>query len=905
MPGNKLASHHISTFGKILARPGLILVILFTTSFMFGASAQASAPSSANITLQMTAGFNAITRVGYWLPVQILLKNHENHAFSGTLSLQTFTGLLGPLMPSVVSPQRFEETIALSPGEEKHISLTLPFNVDPFNPRGVMAHLLDEHGKVLATQAQNVRTLSSGDVFVGLLSDRSTGLSALNAVMLPGQLNTVVTTPLDANTLPSMSTILQNFDVIVLDDFTTSELKPAQILALQTWVNQGGVLVEVGGPEWQRTLSGLPPDLLPVIGRATWDIPAGTHLLPPGSITVPSAGQQPGADAVSEPIPVSLASTRSPGEKGQGSPSASETVMAVGSIPLLVQARQGQGTLCYLAFDPARPPLANWQGASTLWQHLLQRTLGDQLLISTMAPKYTSGPGGLLARGGILRALQPDLWFATLILVCLLFGYIVLLGPVRILLIRRLKLNYAYWNWRIVVSSIIICSLLTYGIASYQKGAALVNNSFSIMQLNQSGSAAHITTYLGVFVPNQGDFKVQFPSAHLPQPVSSPLLAAASMQTELNPSTPITYQSHETDVNLLNSGLWTFHPLVSEQDRHLHGAITTHLALQDQRLIGTISNTLATSLSDVYILIPHNVISIGHLPAGATQRLNIPLPSISTQANPLLANQIASHNGLPANYYPYTDGNQPRTEAQRHVALLSALNGAGFSFYPCNGSCTTNAILNLNKSLIITPRPGAPNVGLENGNDPLLLNGSPATLLGWADQPLDEVNNVTINGGNPRGFHENLIQMPLNIDITSTQHIPPDLISGRVVDVQGTQGNNVEMIQPGIYTMITGDLNFEFDLSNVIGPALHGLSITVPNTLDHLTPRMVSSHVQASLYNWQTGNWDTFPLLRYTLTTSDIGSYLNADGHVLLQITNQKAPQGTVILSRPSLNPIS
>src|SRR5207253_5687098 len=91
------------------------------------------------------------------------------------------------------------------------------------------------------------------DLFIGLLADADANFDPLRSVSLPNQSGSPTTSTLDATTMPTQAAALENFDVIVLDDFNSSALSHAQIAALRTWVNQGGVLIEVGGQNRQRT----------------------------------------------------------------------------------------------------------------------------------------------------------------------------------------------------------------------------------------------------------------------------------------------------------------------------------------------------------------------------------------------------------------------------------------------------------------------------------------------------------------------------------------------------------------------------------------------------------------------------------------------------------------------------
>ncbi len=849
------------------------------------------------LSLALDAGLDATARIGYWIPVRVTVSNDGSTPFTGTVLARVFSGFrrIATVTDTVLSSEQFEEAVTVESGTQKLVTLYMPFDVvGPINYRGIQADLLDSHGQVVATQDQRIFTLNSGNVLVGTLSDTGTNFDALNRASLPSAASSLLLSSFDATTLPTQTSVLDNLDAIVLADFTTSTLKPAQLAALATWVNRGGVLIEVGGPAWQRTLGGLPPDLLPIAVQNTSTLPAGTPLLPPDQQT-----------ATRDVIPISIATLAQ-----QGASSSGETVLTSGTTPLLIQAHRGQGVICYLAFDPTQPPLLNWSGTSRLWGQILLRTLGDHLLLSSIAPHYSGGPGAILARGGILPILQPGIGFAILLLVLLLITYALVLGPMRLWLVWRFK--RPLWSWRIILSAIVVFSLLAYGIAFYQHRASLIDNSVSIIQLNENVSSleapAHITTYMGLFVPNEGNFRVRIPGTpqlQLAQPIADlPLLTNVPMASDDSAST-VVYGPNETNVELQGLSLWTFHGLVSEQDRQLHGSLLTHLQLHNRMLVGTITNTLDTSLNDVYVLLPHSFVTIGHLAAGQAEQINLPLQSglpgatskrISPQnTSPLLADLIATSSGLSASYYPYDNGGLPRTEFQRPMALLSSLSGACFTYIPCGGPCITHGTLD--KSTIVSTPPALPTIHLTNGSDPLLLPGASATLIGWAEQPLDGTDNITINDTQPHGFHDNMIQMPLNIGLSVPLNMP-DVLTGQVIAVQGYDLANV---LPDIYTLSTGSLTFEFTLPGDARFHGRGFTITTPDAPSTGQDTGIN-YFQLHLYNWQTDSWDTIVLNHYMFSTTNTTAYIGPDGRVLLQVANQNTTVGMLFLGKPSLS---
>jgi hypothetical protein len=890
-----MQDHHYAWLQPKATLKLLVGCWLALTFFLLLSTAQTSAHVAdkpvSNLTLQLDVGFNSFYRIGYWTPVRVTLGN-TGADFSGTLAINTFSGLSRAGPGTTISPWSFAEPMTLAQGTQKLITLIAPLYMGPFPPHGVVARLLDRHGRTIITQEATPEYLNPGDIFVGIFSDHNAGFSPLSTVTLPNRYSSIVLAPLDATTMPTTTTVLSSFDIIIFDGFATSMLSRAQLSTLQAWVNQGGALIEVGGAAWQRTLKPLPSELLPMEVNGTTTIPAGTHLLPLGG----AAGQQLPADTLKEPIVASTATLRT---QGPGSSFGGETILSSGTTPLLVQARHGQGMICYLAFDPALPPFVSWSAIDTLWKRLLFRAVGEQALIGN-ARAFSSGPGQILARGGLLQILQPAPLLSPWIIGLLLLSYIAIIGPVRILVVRRLK--RPAWGWRIMMSSIVIFALLSYGLSFYQRGASLLDNSFSLVQLSADGSPAHVTTFHGVFVPTQGDFQVHLPGNSLALPMPNQLVPTGPIFTEDDPRATIIPASNGERVNLPDLGIWPFHTLISEQDRQLQGGIIASLSLQNNRLVGSVTNTLDASLNEVYVLLPHSFVSLGHLSAGETQQVNLPVESALSKPGATLADAIAVTNGLPASYFPYDQNQQPSSEFQRHLAILSAFSGTGtgFAFSPCGGPCIRQAIVS--KGTIILIPPGTPpNVSLPNGRDPLLLNGTPATLIGWADRPLDAINDITINGSTPHGFHDDLVQAPLSINVAGTLNVPPNIITGYLID---EQDSDAEDTAPDTYSLSTGSVTFEFALPNTRQLRSSSLTLSEPNALDSPHPQTgPGPHIdviQAHLYNWQTMSWDSIALTSWTFTTTDTAAYIGPGGRVLLQIANSD-PSGLLIFGKPWL----
>lgn len=881
-----------------------LAITIVLTYFFFPANASANTTYTAFTTqratsvvngpvLQVTAGFNARFRDGNWIPVQINLSNNGAD-FDGTISINAPIPYNGPGTTSSV----YSEPISLANGTQKQVIIDIPVNLGgQGNVQDIHVNLLDSSGNVVRSQISKVSALGQNDIFTGILSDQNTGFSPLYSIALPNQGGSMIVEALNASNLPDTASILKNFDLLVLDNFTTSNLSAAQLTALQSWVDQGGALIEAGGPEWRRTLSSLPTSLLPVAVTGTGTLPAGTSLLP---VISPA---QTGQSQINATVPISVGTLA----QGNAANTQSTTILSTGTTPLIVQSKQGQGIVCYLAFDPTLAPVVTWSGTNTLWHELALRLLGDKMLGSNnlYAPggsSLTSGLGGLLQ--GLLTNNLPSPW----LLLALLLGYLVILGPVRFLIIRWRKRRD--WSWRIVLVSIVVFSLLTYGLAVQQKGTTVLSNSVSVIRLNQGSTLAHISTFVGVFVPNQGNYQVHIPANGLVQPSDDQYDPTNSSGQD----TTISSTPNGTNVNLQGVKIWTLRSLVSERDHQMHGGIDSHLTYQNYRLTGTVTNTLGYALSDVYILMINSYVRIGSLAADQTMQVNENMHTFGANSNMSIADQLAQSYNLPTPYSSYiSSGNTPQNEMQRHLAILSALSGGGSNgivYSSCGGAVCSVPMRAGGVNIVSQGKffysGGGPGPGTASGSDPLLLANAPATLIGWANQPVDTAQNVTINGSTPTGLQETLLQTPLNLHLSGALHLPPSFIQGQIVDIQGT---NVQS-QYGVYTITTGSITFEFTVPGSNGLHINSLTVSQPSNqqqtygpIQNGTGTAVdASHLHAYLYNWQTGTWDAFKLKNLNLSTTNVGAYVGPARRVLVQYANQESAIGTIYFGKPSLD---
>jgi len=871
----------------ITASCGIVLAALVLALV----SALGSTPAStagAKPAFQVNIGFDGRYKNGTWIPVHVTLSN-AGADFTGTLSIDPSSAL----SPLGSASTLYQSNITLPTGAQKQITLYIPFNSGlPGEYQSLDIQLLDTHGRLIQTQSALLHALDTEDVFVGLLSDQPGDFGTLNSVDLPNRNATIVTAALNASNFPTSAAALDNFDMLVLDNFTTSSLNRDQLGALQAWIERGGALVEVGGLSWLRSLEPLPANLVPVDVTATGVLSDGVSLLP---LTGPPAKTDRMPDTLSVPIPISTAAA-------VATSSGSTTLLSSGATPLLVQRQQGHGLLYYLAFDPTLGPLAGWSGTRLLWQNLLLRTLGDQLLPpnsgAPVLPASGTANGTLtpdiplvsISMQNVLRAMLPHTLPLPWPLIGLLIGYLLVLGPLRALTIQKLGRR---WSWHIVLCTFVVFSGIAYGLALHEKNTAIVSNSISILQFNQDGAPTHITTYAGVFLPDQGTFRVTIPDTDLTHILPQEVAAG----TLLPQKAAISGGQGGSQVDLNGEKSWTMHTIISEQDRQLSGNIEPHLILDHGALSGTLTNTLPYSLADTYILTNKGYIHFGPLASGQTRTFRSAFRRLG-DSNATLADQIAADNGLPTPYDPSVDPPNAGTLLHQHIAMLTALSGELSSF-----TCGLN-ICSLKNSALPQQKPFADPVLLSMpGYDPLLSGETAATLIGWASQEPDATNTIAVNGALTSGIHQVFVQVPLAIKATDTLDEPPASLSAQLVAVKG---DNVQT-QPGLYLMNTGSVTFDLALPQTINVQQRALTASLlpypPDGVYQLGGGGIRTIADAqrlhlSLYNWQTGKWDTMLLRLYTFTVNQ-QAYVGPGQRILFKLENQDPSLGTFIFGTP------
>ncbi|MBV9121133.1 MAG: hypothetical protein JOZ39_10530, partial [Chloroflexi bacterium] len=311
------------------------------------AASPTGTPTSAP-TLNLQLGFGGVAKVGDWLPVTIQVSN-DGGSVGGELQIEVDDAAGGPRTRGFnLRPPTIYTVPATLPSHSRK-----QYQIDvflPFPTKGLTAKLVTDQG-LLVQQDGQLQAISGSEVLCGTVSRNQDFFQLLKNLDLPGRQgkkpNIVALKPED---LPARQHALSSLDCLVLDNVSMSGITDDQKAALLGWVDDGGLLILAGGSGWQKTLQPLPKELLPVQVSGVRSIPSLQSL----------------SDFAHQPFKGDGPWLVSAGKLVNG------TVVAQDSgVPIMVGARQGKGTVMYLAADPTSEPLNTWSGNASLWKYML------------------------------------------------------------------------------------------------------------------------------------------------------------------------------------------------------------------------------------------------------------------------------------------------------------------------------------------------------------------------------------------------------------------------------------------------------------------------------------------------------------------------------------------------------
>jgi hypothetical protein len=443
------------------------------------------------------------------------------------------------------------------------------------------------NGASIASRTVAYLVHDAGQLVVGVLAEKPQAVvGELDLPPSPTGAAAVIV-PLTVADLPDRVEGWRALDRLIWQDIDSNTLSPGQLAALRGWIAGGGRLVIAGGTAGLGTLSKLPDDLLPYRPTSTID-------LDPGKLT-PLLGALPNGAAELPALAGTLA---------HGQP-----LVESGDRVVAATMAYGSGDVTLVGFDPTTAWLAQSQLIEDFWRGLLpQRTsdgssIGDdsQLLqaVQQLASLQLPPVGGLLI---------------------LLAAYILVVGPLNYLVLRRLDRRELAW---ISVPVLVLgFAAAAYGYGALLRGSDVVINEVAIVRGAPGTGEGRAQDYFGVFSPSRASYLVEVPGGAL-------LAAPISGDPFGNPSGVLDIvQGDPAEVRDLAVGVAQLRTVRAETATTVP-KMTANLSLAGGALKGTFENQSDERLESVAIVLGGSVAVLGDVAPHAT----VPV-TLTMQSNP-------------------------------------------------------------------------------------------------------------------------------------------------------------------------------------------------------------------------------------------------------------------------------
>lgn len=532
---------------------------------------RAAAQQQSPIVIEVSAGYDGAYRFSEWFPVTINIANDGPDV----------RGILEWSFPGQGDFKAFRRAIDLPRGSRKRVTMSV-FSRD-FARNGRIQLLSD--GVSLARQDVPLEAFDQERLLIGIVSSDPALLSSLESLSLRW-VNGASVRHLDAELLPEHTAALRGIDILFLHDIDTGALTPAQRDALILWVDLGGQLIVGGGLAGEKTAAGL-ADILPVeiTGRIV----------------------QADLSPLARLAGVSFAPTTS--ALTEARPRAGVDQLP-NDAPLIFRWHRGAGLVTFSAFDLAS--LRGWTGETRMWAQVITP-------ISIFAP-------GTVARLNNVNLLQNVLQLPALnlpsfgVVFCFLAAYILAIGPINYLVLRRLR--RMEWAWLTVPLSVLLFAGGLYTIGFGLRGGRPLLNQIAIVQGVEGHPRGFATVFEGLFSPQRATYRLSFPPD---------ILLSEANGWDNVVSGPASLVSSDTGVEaediLINIG--SIRTFLAESSIDMPLTIQSSLSSNGGVLRGQISNNGPLALEDAMIVRGDAVQQIGTLASGQSLTITFPEQSPS------------------------------------------------------------------------------------------------------------------------------------------------------------------------------------------------------------------------------------------------------------------------------------
>lgn len=586
---------------------------------------------------------NAIRR-GRFAPVHLILKN-SGKDFEGIFRLYIDGQDANTTDRTVI-----DKKIQIAAGETKEYTMLLSYTTSS----ALQTALCDNKGKVLGGNHLDKQLVMTHEGWVdttavyGCISEDSASLSYITGrdeLQAEAVQDWVLTD--DARTLDI-------FDILVINQFDTTQFSEKQIAAIDEWVRMGGTLILGTGAQPEKTLKAFSGTLLQgTIGNAS-------------KISTSFGTDMDVSELQIENMKPILSQ---------------DDAMLVGRMDY------GKGCVMVSTFDLAAVGDQLAERLQSLLYLNMSMDRKTQLINEASTDtdytfaSYSDMYGELSLRNGLRATEVNGLPNVALYAVLLLF-YAVFIGPVLYFILR--KRGKREWLWGLIPISAVVCSVLIYLIGTGTRVKHPYVNYLSQIDLSNK-EVSTMQTNMMLTSPNNDPFDLDIPEKYIiPYRFDKGYYYSGNQSSNLDYKSRMEYRDKNTLLHMENLSAFDSMSFQQKQEVETQGRVEfTDVNLSHDVLSGIVTNQSGYDLEQCCILCNGDLLSLGDLKRGESISLDQLDASVAwvQNLNTVEGGTAAHVTGYDINGYRDNDVQGLRRTVMLNRYMNVEGNAGGYYFY--------------------------------------------------------------------------------------------------------------------------------------------------------------------------------------------------------------------------------
>ncbi|MET0785256.1 MAG: hypothetical protein ABWY25_00935 [Paenisporosarcina sp.] len=566
--------------------------------FLFSFMTYSEAYAASQLDVKATAGFQNKVKHGQGLPLTLTITN-KGDEFSGDLVIDYSESY------AVGSAKAYPITIGA--GETKTINLSLPGLSDEFVYSGTSTQMFYfyegdwENGKEVSYKGnKSVRPNFYGPEsnFVLTLSESADRLRPFSSMKLNtmGDQQTIHLAQIKEFEFPTAASSYGIANFIIIDEYVLADLPEDAQQAIIDWIQTGGVVM-IGASDNVAAEAGL----------------LSTHL----PLTLSKERKEISKEVLSSFInnkefKNSISSFVA--SKNEGA----RILLQSDNNPLAAVMTVGKGAVIQTSFSLGDEPLSKESNATAFLANIIKKANVGLTTNSGMYMNHQGIKEQMTYEIGSINELFPSFQISTTLMLVIVIIYILLVGPLLYVLLKRKdKREYAWWIIP-AVSIIASVSIFAYGAKDRLVRPQIQQVSFYEVQKDKSLTGYYVESLLS---NRSGNFTFE-------SELGTTMVGSKRMNGLSGPTTSVQGMSileekaNKTQLTVRDVGYWSVSSVLGESTIKDGGKFDIDLTVEKGIVRGTVKNEFPFALKDVSIWSGSKMIKLGNLDPNESIEVN-------------------------------------------------------------------------------------------------------------------------------------------------------------------------------------------------------------------------------------------------------------------------------------------